>query len=750
MAMSNMLTRSFSQALGFVKQQTGAQKDCLDFKTLLRSIKNDCCLKEEKVATYLLKCKEIIPDMSKSQKVKFILSLIYICNLNLCEESAVCSLVPFVVTFVDQARTVVEKCVGYHAMTSMMNVTSNQENCYLYVNTIIKDLNDSKRPRVVKMALKAASNIKEVSLLNSLVNHFERKLHHDNAEVRQQAFVTLHRLYSVDKSLVRDVESHVKLAICDRDPLVMSYALPYIHLLLKDNRHLQRTASGKLLQILQQAFAGRLPDHMTRGGVCAPTTQLNLLRILCDVTVTDGSHANELDVLLNQMLRRYQSSVNPVNLYLQSQCVQLIFKNPENIKHSCFQLAINSLDVFLQVDKTSAKDINLLSIGLQHLSNLSSISISHCYKFQAVLMECLSHNSLTIQKQALMVVPSLTNNENFESVFQHLTSKLKKYQNKTDFNTFIQIMSEKCCEISVKFSSGSKALLDRLYEIVRCSEEFCSDVVIRTLIKTLNEGSEDTKKDELRRCKNIISQQTISYKAYQVVLSIVSSYYKYFDDETLVEVFESLAKHCEQLKDKNNECVLNFALSVHTVMCTSTFSGDVKYKIHEVVKVFSKVVETNPALYQVLSQIKDIYSDDSFNNDLESIKSTAEDEDFSFLDQYIPTTPEIHPEIISKQSEFKPSSVSSKKIRNKHDMAAHVHQPASNQQQKPSFLQKLQNEQVKQGDALQGSVLWGSNAMLSSNGSPATSQVLSDDVTGSRDDVTDEVFGNALFNLSME
>lgn len=83
-------------------------------------------------------------------------------------------------------------------------------------------------------------------------------------------------------------------------------------------------------------------------------------------------------------------------------------------------------------------------------------------------------------------------------------------------------------------------------------------------------------------------------------------------------------------------------------------------------------------------------------------------------------------------------------------MAAHVHQPASNQQQKPSFLQKLQNEQVKQGDALQGSVLWGSNAMLSSNGSPATSQVLSDDVTGSRDDVTDEVFGNALFNLSME
>ena len=87
-----------------------------------------------------------------------------------------------------------------------------------------------------------------------------------------------------------------------------------------------------------------------------------------------------------------------------------------------------------------------------------------------------------------MVVPSLTNKENFESVFQHLTSKLKKYQNKTDFNTFIQIMSEKCCEISVKFSSDSKALLDRLYEIIRCSEEFCSDVVIRTLIKTINEG----------------------------------------------------------------------------------------------------------------------------------------------------------------------------------------------------------------------------------------------------------------------
>ena len=159
MAMSSMLTRSFSQALGFVKQQTGAHKDCLNFKALLRSINNDCCSKEDKVATYLLKCKEIIPEMSKGQKVKFVLSLIYICELNLCEESAVCSLVPFVVTFVDQARSVVEKCVGYHAMTSMMNATSDQQNCYLYVNTIIKDLNDSKRPRVVKMALKVTLHI---------------------------------------------------------------------------------------------------------------------------------------------------------------------------------------------------------------------------------------------------------------------------------------------------------------------------------------------------------------------------------------------------------------------------------------------------------------------------------------------------------------------------------------------------------------------------------------------------------------
>ena len=84
-------------------------------------------------------------------------------------------------------------------------------------------------------------------------------------------------------------------------------------------------------------------------------------------------------------------------------------------------------------------------------------------------------------------------------------------------------------------------------------------------------------------------------------------------------------------------------------------------------------------------------------------------------------------------------------------MAAHVHRAAANQQQqKPSFLQKLQNEQVEGGDALQGSVLWGSRAMLSSDGSLTTSHVMSDDVAGSRDDVTDELFGNALFNLSME
>ena len=87
-----------------------------------------------------------------------------------------------------------------------------------------------------------------------------------------------------------------------------------------------------------------------------------------------------------------------------------------------------------------------------------------------------------------MVVPSLTNKENFESVFQHLISKLKEYHNKNYFNTFVEVMSEKCCDISLKFSADSKALLVRLYEIIESSEEFCSDVVIKTLMKTISEG----------------------------------------------------------------------------------------------------------------------------------------------------------------------------------------------------------------------------------------------------------------------
>ena len=105
----------------------------------------------------------------------------------------------------------------------------------------------------------------------------------------------------------------------------------------QDNQHLQRTASGKLLQILQQAFAGRLPDHMTRGGVCAPTTQLNLLKILCDVTVMSESHANELDVLLNQMLRRYQVNFFVLmRLLFQTRyccCILLLFLLVESIKN---------------------------------------------------------------------------------------------------------------------------------------------------------------------------------------------------------------------------------------------------------------------------------------------------------------------------------------------------------------------------------------------------------------------------------
>ena len=228
--MSSIINKTVNYAIASL---SGKPDDLFDANSFLQAVENLKCSSSQ-VCKFLDQLKKHFGDVSTDQQHKYLVCIIYCTNLANQDgaiRDCLSKLGAVIVTYIEQAKTVGSKKLGYLALTTVLSSTS-RELVYLAVNTILKDVT-SKYIENILLSLDAICHLVIVDLVPVLLPVIEQRLKHQNPAVRIKAFRALCCVYKVGQEFVKDTKKHVKLALSDQNPQVMASALHYVHDVVK-------------------------------------------------------------------------------------------------------------------------------------------------------------------------------------------------------------------------------------------------------------------------------------------------------------------------------------------------------------------------------------------------------------------------------------------------------------------------------------------------------------------------------------
>lgn len=232
--MSDIIGKSLWFAVDAVKDKINVPLQSIDENAFYETILKADCVYNEVVPEQLNQIRQDFSKMSSDQKYRSLKLLIF------CSQMAevwgvsynFSSFGPIVVTFLETASSLPTKRLAYSSLLSLLHCC-NSEIAYLSVNSIVKDIS-CKIPEVIVLALNAAGNIKDVDLLPVILPAVEKRLTFPDIQVKCQVFKTLHFLLKNSSFQSFDnYERHIRLALSDKSPHVMSSSLPYLDDLLQ-------------------------------------------------------------------------------------------------------------------------------------------------------------------------------------------------------------------------------------------------------------------------------------------------------------------------------------------------------------------------------------------------------------------------------------------------------------------------------------------------------------------------------------
>ena len=230
MAMTNMLSKSLSMALGMLKEKVGVAGE-IETQSFITEL-NEATNINDTVEHQLKHFQQAIPTMTKSQKRQLLTLVVYISQFKhmLKPSTNMTTMIPLANAFVQQAKSVEDKKFGYLAMGAL--VENHGDLAYHCMNTIVKDVS-GKDPKVIVMALDVISKIRDLDLLSQMCQCVRQRLKHTNASVRTKCFVVLHSMFKISPKLISDPEDQIRAAVEDSNPEVMAASLPYLEGLLQ-------------------------------------------------------------------------------------------------------------------------------------------------------------------------------------------------------------------------------------------------------------------------------------------------------------------------------------------------------------------------------------------------------------------------------------------------------------------------------------------------------------------------------------
>ncbi|KAF9297406.1 hypothetical protein BGZ74_009843 [Mortierella antarctica] len=327
-------------------------------------------------------------------------------------------------------QTVAEKRAGYLACYLLLQ-EGNELNIML-INTLQKDLASSNYHHVV-VALVTLSNMMLPDVIPSVIGHVLAALSHTHESVRKRALIVLKSFYVQQAELVAPYLSQIRECLYDHEPSVMSAALGFFVVVVKNQEHAQdmKGMVPVLIKILQQVVDGKLPKGYSYHGTPAPWIQIRCLQIMAKLGHDDLSASSAMTPIVLSTFHKARQGVDAA--------FGILFEIIRTL--NCFHLDImlelvQSRDIsqnpLLVIAKfATASNQNLKYLGIAMLCQVHPAAWSDTWwsdQLLAGVVEALDSRDKTIQRKALDLLYRMLTYENSENIIDRLVHAFNQEQ----------------------------------------------------------------------------------------------------------------------------------------------------------------------------------------------------------------------------------------------------------------------------------------------------------------------------------
>ncbi|KAL0026447.1 hypothetical protein WJX79_010441 [Trebouxia sp. C0005] len=391
----------------------------------------------------------------------------------------------------------ITKKVAY--LASSLFLDYKDDTIILVVNTLSTDLK-SDNYLVVCSALTAICKLISPDLINAVLPRTLELLTHPKELVRKKAVMALDRYLQLDPERDGplagvDLDRHLRQALCDKDPSVMSAALCALQEAIQRDPKPYKNLIPSFVSILKQVAEHRLPKAFDYHRTPAPFLQIKLLRILGQLGASDKQASDNMYAVVADSMRRGNTghTIGNAIVYEAVRTIANIYPNP-----TLLQSAAEMISTFL---KSSSH--NLKYVGIDGLARIVRINPKYAAEHQLAVIDCLEDPDDMLKKKTLELLYKMTKPNNVEVIVDKMVDYLRTTNDEVTKTEVVKRIGE----LAERFAPDTQWFLDTMNQVFEVGGDVVSPQLANSLMRLIAEGAgeEDDQADTELRAQAVAS-----------------------------------------------------------------------------------------------------------------------------------------------------------------------------------------------------------------------------------------------------
>jgi len=341
----------------------------------------------------------------------------------------------------------------------------------LLINSLVAGL-QSQSFVVQANTLTAICQLADVSAIPVLENHVNRLAGATSeAIVRKKSAMVLRYFWTLDGT--PRLEKFKRL-LCDRDPSVMGASLHMLYDVVCQDPQSYKELISSFVSILKQIVDHQLPRDYDYHRIPAPWIQLKLLKILAKLGEGDQRASEDMYTILDHVMKRADVGIN-IGYAIIYQCILTIVTiYPKN---DLLAKAAQSTKRFF-----TSENPNLKYLGVKALGKIVKINPSHGVEQQAVILECLDHEDVTLKRRTLDLLYHMTNNKNMAVIVERLIVSLQETRDRFARQDLIL----KITKLLERFCEQPDLYIDMMHLVLKEGGDLVPENTVNTMMQTIS------------------------------------------------------------------------------------------------------------------------------------------------------------------------------------------------------------------------------------------------------------------------